>query len=208
MTTKALTLIGRSSSTFTRIARIFAAELHVSYAFDVVLDLQSLDPEDYGGNPALKVPSLRTSDATWFGALNVCREFARASPHPLGITWPEALQGPLLANMQELTLHAMSAEVGLIMSASAQPGAAPHRDKLTRSLTNTLSWLDANVRVALAALPPERDLSYLEVALFCVVAHLDFRKVLSAAPYLELTAFCHEFGVRASCRDTEYRFDA
>jgi hypothetical protein len=170
------------------------------------MDLTSFDTQDYGGNPALKVPSLRTPDATWFGALNICRELARASERPLHIIWPEALEHPLLANMQELALHALSTEVALIMSVSAASDAA-HREKMTRSLANTLSWLDANVRPTLAALPPERDLSYLEVALFCLVAHLDFRKVLPAAPYLELTGFCQEFGARTSCRNTEYRFD-
>src|SRR4051812_4635532 len=109
-------IIGRSSSTFTRVARIFAAELGVPYTLEVVRDLSSLDLESYGGNPALKVPSLRTASTTWFGALNVCRELARVSQREARILWPEALEQPLLANMQELVTHAMATEVGLIMS--------------------------------------------------------------------------------------------
>jgi glutathione S-transferase len=208
VTTTAFAIIGRSSSSFTRVARIFAAELGVHCALEVVRDLKSVDANDYGGNPALKVPSLRTPGATWFGALNICRELARVSERPLRIAWPETLETPLLANVQELVLHAMATEVGLIMSNNAdQPSDTSHRNKMTRSLGNVLSWLDANVRPAMAALPQERDLSYLEVTLFCLVTHLVFRNVMSTAPYLELKAFREAFGSRSSCRDTEYKFE-
>lgn len=203
-----LTILGRSSSTFTRVGRIFAAELGVRHAFEVVRNIESLDANDYGGNPALKIPSLQTPQATFFGALNVCRELVRVAERRLRVVWPEALDQPLLGNTQELILQAMSTEVGLIMSSiAAQPTDTFHRVKMSKSLANTLAWLDANVRPALAALPA-RDLSYLEVTLFCLVAHLDFRKVMSTEPYSELTAFREQFGERPSCKKTEYRFDA
>lgn len=205
----AFTIIGRTSSTFTRVARIFAAELEVAYGFEVVRDLTSLDTSNYGGNPGLKVPTLRTPETLVFGALNICRELGRAASRPRRMVWPEALEQPLLANMQELALQAMSTEVGLIMSSIAdQPPETLHRRKMQQSLAGTLSWLDTHIPSALAALPRERELSYLEVTLFCLVAHLDFRKVMSTAPYAQLTAFRDEFGARSSCRDTEYRFDA
>ena len=203
-----VTIVGRSSSSFTRVARIFAEELGVPCRLLVVRDLKSLDAQDYGGNPALKVPSLRTPQTTWFGALNICRELARLSSRPLRIVWPEQLEAPLLANFQELVLHAMSTEVGLIMSGSSEPSSdSVHRAKLTKSLTNSLAWLDANVQAALAALSAERDVSFLEVTLFCLVEHLDFRKVMSTAPYRELTAFCDDFGKRPSSIETTFRFD-
>ena len=209
VTTTPFTIIGRSSSTFTRVTRIFAAELGIPYVLHVVRDLKVLDAGDYGDNPALKVPSLRTPNATWFGALNGCRELARASERRLRIVWPEALESPLLGNAQELVLQAMSTEVGLIMSGAVdQPSAAPHVVKMTRSLAGSLSWLDHNIRPALAALPAERDLSYFEVTLFCLFGHLSFRKIMSTAPYTELAAFHQAFGKRPSCVDTEYRFDA
>jgi glutathione S-transferase len=203
-----LTLIGRSSSSFTRIARIFAAELGVSYAFQILRNLAELNEDDYGGNPALKVPSLRTAQATWFGALNVCRELARHATVPQRIVWPEALEQPLLANAQELVLHALSTEVALIMgSLSGQATDTPHRAKMTRSLSNVLTWLDGNWLEVRRTLPGERDLSYLEVALFCLVAHLDFRKVVATEPYARLSAFRDEFRARPACQETEYRFD-
>lgn len=175
---------------------------------EVVRDLGSLEAKDYGGNPALKVPSLRTPQATWFGALNVCRVLARAAPRKLAIVWPEALAEPLLANMQELVLQAMSTEVGLIMSGSSSAAAETvHRAKLKKSLENVVAWLEEHVQPALAALPPERDLSYLEVALFCLVSHLEFRKVMVLPPDADLVGFCRDFGARKACLETEYRFD-
>ena len=70
-------LVGRSSSHFTRIARIFAHELEVAYEFQPVLDLTSVNRADYADNPTLRVPILRTEAGTWFGALNICRALAR-----------------------------------------------------------------------------------------------------------------------------------
>lgn len=209
MTSAPFTIVGRSSSTFTRVTRIFAAELGVPYALEVVRDLRSLEASEYGGNPALKVPSLRTPEATWFGALNACRALARASEQKLRIVWPEALEQPLLGNMQELVLQAMSTEVGLIMSGISDGSTeSVHRAKLSKSLGNVMLWLDQHVRAGLAAMPAERDLSYLEVTLFCLVTHLDFRNIMVMTPYCELAAFSRDFGARAACLETEFRFDS
>jgi glutathione S-transferase len=203
------TIIGRSSSTFTRVVRIFAAELGVSTQLEIVCDLGSLEIANYGDNPALKVPSMRTANATWFGALNICRELFRISQRDLHIVWPESLDQPLLANMQELVLHAMATEVALIMSnLPGEPTDTRHRAKMAISLRNTLAWLDAHTPQALGALSEERDLSYLEVCLFCLVTHLEFRQVLPTAPYPALVSFCQRFGTRPSCAQTAFLFDA
>ncbi|HLV22303.1 MAG TPA: glutathione S-transferase N-terminal domain-containing protein [Polyangiaceae bacterium] len=202
------TIIGRSSSHFTRVARLFARELEVEHDFEVVTDLLSCDPGDYGGNPALRIPILRAPTGVWFGALNICRELARRTARDRAVVWPEDLTEPLLANAQELTLGAMATEVTLIMAKLAQPGddgVALH--KARQSLSNTLSWLDQNAREIVGQLPAERDLSTLEVTLYCLVTHLRFRQVLPMDPYVELDAFCVAFGGRSSARETEYRFD-
>jgi glutathione S-transferase len=201
-------IVGRSSSHFTRVTRIFASELAVAYELDVVYDLSSLSAQDYAGNPALKVPILQTADGAWFGALNICRELARSSKRDLRVVWPEALLQPLLANAQELASHAMATEVVLIVSAaSGADTTSAAQIKMRASLVNAMTWLDANARDVLAALPSERDLSYLEVALYCLVTHLEFRKILATADYPELLAFCERFNERESARQTAYRFD-
>jgi glutathione S-transferase len=201
-------LIGRSSSHFTRVTRIFAAELRIDYSFQVVRDLMSPEPGDYGGNPALKIPSLQTPQGVWFGALNVCRALWRqSSPRPR-VVWPEDLDEPVLANAQELVLQAMATEVSLIMAkvSGASDGSA-HHTKMRKGLVNTMAWLEENARPLLAALPRQRDLSFLEVTLFCLVTHLEFRDVLPTASYAELNTFCQQFATRASVSGTPYRFD-
>jgi hypothetical protein len=206
--TSALTIVGRSSSHFTRVTRIFAAELGIAAGLRVVPDLTSCEAGDYAGNPALRVPALAAPSGVWFGALNVCRELARQSPRELRLVWPEALDRPLLANAQELTLQAMSTEVSLIMGSlggSELPGA--HRDKLSASLRGCLVWLETNVDAVLAALPA-RDLSYFEVTLFCLFTHLEFRRIAPVAEYVRLAHFSEQFAGRASARSTPYRFDA
>jgi glutathione S-transferase len=208
-----LTLIGRSSSSFTRIARIFAVELGVPHRFRVVPSLLSLDASDYGGNPALKLPALETPEGTWFGASSICRVLSKHARVPHRMVWPEALEQALVANAQELTLVALSTEVALVMSkvgSAPDDGRAdtPHAVKMQKSLVDTLAWLDAHLDRALAALPRERDLSYLELTLFCLVTHLEFRKVVPVAAYAALGAFCRRFAERPAAQQTAYRFDA
>jgi glutathione S-transferase len=201
------TLVGRSSSHFTRVARVFARELGVAHGFEIVHDLGSLSAHDYAANPTLRVPILKEADRAWFGALNICRVLARASRAPLRIVWPEQLETPLLANAQELTVQAMASEVELIMSGDATAPSTPFANKRRVSLESTLRWLNEHVDAVLAALP-ERDLSYLEATLFCLTEHLAFRQVLSTAPFERLNAFCASFAERPSARATPFMFDA
>lgn len=207
------TLFGRSSSHFTRVARIVAAELGVAYTFRVVPNLLSTDPGDYGGNPALRLPVLHTAQGEWFGALNICRALERlvSSAGASGrarLVWPDELDQPLTANAQELTLQAMASEVALIMARVAKADeAAANLAKQRESLERMLAWLEAHVRDVLAALPAARAVSFLEVTLFCLVQHLEFRDILPTAPYRALGEFCERFAQRASARQTAFRFD-
>lgn len=201
-------ITGRSSSHFTRITRIFAAELGVDYSFKVLRELMSSHPEDYGGNPALKIPALQTSRGSWFGAQNICRELWRQSGRKLRVVWPEDHDVPVLANVQELVLQAMANEVMIVMDKVGGGGDSnTYQAKLKQALLNIMAWLEQNVPSALAALPPQRDVSFLEVTLFCLVTHLEFREVLPTAPYPELRKFCQRFAKRPSAEATSFRFD-
>ncbi len=200
-------IIGRSSSHHTRVARIFAGETGVKYDFEIVRDLMSRNPSHYAGNPALKLPVLQTSDGTWYGTLTICRVLSRISKLRLEILWPEALASPLLSNAQELTTQAMATEVSLILSRLVGRADGPAQVKLLTSLSRSLVWLDERIDAILQELPRNRDLSYLEVTLFCLLTHLKFREVLSVAPYSNLEAFCRLYGERKECRDTPYAFD-
>jgi len=205
--TSHLTLIGRSSSHFTRVARLYAVELDVPHDFSPVFELASTSPATFGENPALRVPSLRTPEGTWFGTLNVCRELARRSPLDAPLVWPEDLTEPLTANAQELVLDAMGTGVTLVMGrlAGIADEHALHTKPFAR-LRGMAAWLDANLDAALSRLP-ERRLSFLEATAYCFCTHTEFRGLLSLDPFPKLRAFTTAFGVRPSAERTPYRFD-
>jgi glutathione S-transferase len=201
-------LYGRSSSHFTRIVRIFAAEMEVPLEFVLIRDLMSQDAADYGDNPALKMPTLESPDGSWFGSLGICRELARHHELNLDVVWPDQLESALACNAQELVLQAMSTEVAIVMGkSSGVPADNAHQAKLRASLRGALGWLEDNAGAAIATLPLERDLSFLEVSLFCLVEHLPFRDVLDTTPYPNLRAIAARFAQRSSAKATPFRFD-
>ncbi len=200
-------LIGRSSSHYTRVARLFALELAVPHVFRPVLDMTTHDTGAYGDNPALKMPVWYDERGSLFGLENICRELARRSPERERIVLRGDSPDRLVANAEELAVHAMSSEVILIMNALAGPSQL-EPPKVRTSMLNALAFLDANLSAVLAALPSDRRISFCEAALFCVLTHLPFRQVADVSGYPNLARFSAEFGQRASARATEYRFDA
>jgi glutathione S-transferase len=202
-----LLIIGRSSSHFSRIVRILARELCVSHSFQPLLDITSMDQNEYAGNPALKVPVLIDERGPLFGTENICRELVRRSERGPHVVLRGDSREPVVANAEELTLHVMSSEVSLIM-AKMSGDATPASPKVARSIDNCLDYLDERIDAALAALPTTRLTSFLEVSLFCLLTHLPFRKVVDVTPWKRLSHFASEFGNRESARETEYRFDA
>jgi glutathione S-transferase len=200
-------IVGRSSSHFTRVARIFAHELGVAHELAPVYDIAALGTETFADNPTLRVPSLRTESGTWFGTLNVCRELARRATTPISILWPEDLVDATAANAQEIVLETMAAEVVVVMARAAE--LEPEHGFLTKPkarIETPVTWLERELLGVLARLP-EGSLSFLEVSAFCLATHLGFREVRSIDDCPNLLAFCHSFGARASALATEYRFD-
>ena len=207
MTTPPLTLVARSSSHFSRIARIYAAELQVPYTFQPVFDITSTESDVFADNPLLRVPSLRTPEGTWFGSLGICRELARRSPCALRLVWPEDLSHPLGSNAQEVVTDAMN--TGVVIVTSRVLKVADDNPALTKPfarLRGALGWLEGNFDAALAT-QPSGDLSFLEVSAFCFLAHLGFRGLGTLDGQPKLRAFCDRFGGRASVRATPYHFD-
>jgi glutathione S-transferase len=201
-------LHGRSSSHFTRITRIFARELEVELEFLPIRNLMSTDAAEFGGNPALKLPTLESPDGRWFGSLPICRELARHSELNLDIVWPEQLETALASNVQEMVTTAMSSEVLLVLG-KGKEGAeeSGYQAKLRAGLLGTMAWLEENAGPAFSSLPAERDLSYVEVSLFCLMEHLPFREVLDTEAYPKLRGFAERFARRSSAKATPYRFD-
>lgn len=203
-------IIGRSSSHYTRVARIVADELGVPVTLVPIRDLTDLDDATYGGNPALKLPTLRRGGALLFGTENICRALAEAAPAGRRVVWPEALRDDVARNAQELVWHAMAAQVQLVVGTmiGKLPADNVYFAKARAGFAGALRWLDAHVDAALAALPDGRAVSLLEATMFCLLDHLTFRATLPVEPYPALRRFAATFAARPSARRTPYRFDA
>lgn len=201
-------LVGRSSSHYTRLARLFAEELGIAYAFEPVHDLASRDPADYAGNPALKLPVLVLAQGPVFGAENICRTLAEGVGDSRRILWTEQLPDPRARNAQELIWHGMGAQVQLVfgMQVARLPAENVYFAKAADGFRNALAWLDANLESVLQVLPPH-DLSLLEASLFCLLEHLEFRDTLPLAPYHHLAALTEAWRERPAARRTRYAFD-
>lgn len=199
-----LTIVGRSSSHFTRVARIFAQELNVNCTFRPILDIQSLDTEGYAGNPALKLPILVDAAGPLFGTENICRALAARGRVRGQVVLRGDSQSRMVANAEELCSQAMSTEVVLVLG---KLSGGPLQPKWMPSLENSLRFLNTHLDEVLDALPVERHLSFFEVSLFCLCRHLSFRDVVDVTPWTRLAQFCDRFGERPSATSTEYRFD-
>lgn len=203
-------LIGRRSSLFTRVPRIFAHELGVPLELVPIYDMTELDPAIYAGNPALKLPTLRKDGELVFGAENISRTLAELAPDSAArIVWPESLRAPVSRNAQEMTWHAMAAQVQLVFGTVVNklPADNLYFAKGRTGFLGALQWLEDNFAAAERALPKERDLSLLEVTLFCLIEHLPFRGTLPVEPYPTLVRFARAFAERPSARATAYALD-
>jgi len=94
-----------------------------------------------------------------------------------------------------------------LRGATLAGGGDTYRNKLRTSLLNTLAWLETHAPAAIAALPADRQLSFLEVTLLCLVTHLEFRDVVPVTPYPQLGELCRELTRRPSIATTTYHFD-
>jgi glutathione S-transferase len=199
----------RRSSHFTRITRIFAEELGLSYEIVPIYDMTAQDPAIYANNPALKLPILRVGDEVVFGAENICRTMADRAQKSVAIVWPEQLRSNVSRNAQELVWHCMTSQVQIVFGTAIAklPPENFYFEKARLGFAGALSWLDAHLSDALNALPAARQLSMFEVSLFCMIEHLHFRQTLPVAQYSNIDAFRTSFGTRPSAQRTPYQFD-
>lgn len=203
-----MALHGRSSSHFTRLARIFGVEAGVDLAFHPVADMSSLDLQAYGGHPALKLPLLQMGDDAVFGAENICRRLALATTNGLNVAWTEHLRWVELRNAQELIWQGMNTQTQLVfgLQVAGLPSDNIYFTKARLGLAASLDWLEDRLPRLLRRFP-RRDISLLEASLFCLLEHIDFRATGDATARPNLREFRRGFGLRASARATPYAFD-
>ncbi|MCC5857818.1 MAG: glutathione S-transferase N-terminal domain-containing protein [Ectothiorhodospiraceae bacterium] len=200
-------IIGRQSSHYTRLVRIFAFELELSYQFTPIFDMLSMDRSTYAGNPALKLPILNSEAGRIYGSQNICRALSQISGNSQLIIWPEDSVDPLLMNSHEILAHAMSAQVEVVIHEIVENRTPDNTSRKRRqSLVNCLAWLNDNFDLIIDAFPA-RDISIFEISLYCLVSHLHFRNTLDLSAMPNLRAFEQDFGNRRSVQATPYRFD-
>ena len=209
--TPSLRLTGRSSSHFTRVARIVAHELCIPIELDVLHDISSIGVEDYGGHPALKIPTLHVGDTLLFGTDNICRklaDLAGRSADPRVVLSHQVTSAPVL-NGQELVWQAMAAQVQLVLGVQVGrlPADSTFFAKAKLGMLGSLTWLDERLARVLAALPAPRDFSVFEVTLHCLVEHIVFRPTVPLDGFSRLREFTAGFATRASARHTAFGFD-
>ena len=207
MSVKPLQIVGRKGSLFTRLPLIFAQELGIAYDFVEVTDLASVDPDDYAGNPALRMPVLLADKSVLYGAENICRSLVERARRPARIVWPEDLDDNLSRNAYELVWHCMAAQVQILMGEHVGKLSIdnPVIAKARAGLKGGLGWLDEHAADVVSTLPPWRDLSLFEVALYCLVEHLQFGPTVSVEKHTSLLAFARQFGARPSAQRTTFR---
>lgn len=204
-----LQIVGRRSSHFTRLTRIFAEELGLSYEIVPIYDMTAQDPAIYAHNPALKLPILRIGEDVVFGTENICRAMADGAQKSVAIVWPEQLRSSISRNAQELVWHCMTSQVQIVFGTviAKLPADNLYFQKARLGFVGALDWLDVHVSEALNALPASRQLSLFEASLFCMIEHLHFRKTLPVEQYANLEAFRKSFATRPSAQRTAFEFD-
>lgn len=202
-------LHGRRSSHFTRVPRLFCAELGIDLPLAPILDVKSTDAANYGGNPAYKLPTLIIDGEGIYGAENICRTVVeRAKPKGV-VVWPESVPSALLRNANELVWHSMSAQVQWVFGTvvCGLPSDSVYFQKGRAGLDGALGWLEQHVDAALSELPAARTVSLLEVTLLCLLEHLEFRGTTALTPWPRLHAFQQKYSEREAAKATRYRFD-
>lgn len=206
-----LRIIGRSGSHFTRAARIVAHELTVPVEFDELDDLMSVNVEDYGGHPALKIPTLQIGDFPLFGTDNICRklaELAGRADDPR-VVLSHQVTSDLVRSAQELVWHAMAVQVQLVIGVRVAklPAENPFFAKARLGMVGSLRWLNERLDRVLAALPAPRDFSVFEVTLYCLIEHIVFRPMVPLDEFSRLRDFVAAFSARESAQRTPFRLN-
>lgn len=198
----ALELFGRPGSHFTRLPRLFAHDLGVTYAFRPVPDMRSHDPAEYGGHPGLKLPTLRTAAGPVFGAENICRWLAANAATPRKVVWSDGVER---ANRQEMVWLGMNAQVQILVSTRVfgLPKTHPYVEKQYVGLLGIIYWLNNNFSED--EMYSEEDcISLLEYSLFSLVDHICFRSTIDVEAFDQLAAFRLKFAERSCARATPY----
>ena len=179
-------------SHFSRKVRIVLREIDLVCEESWVPDLLSADPADFGGNPILRVPVLRDGPAWIVESDQIVRyvlETYAKGTNRLAFFSMNAAQRNALSIISAI----MGAEVELILSRRSglvTEGAGLYFRRFREVIAHGMDWLERNA----AAIWPEAEFSYLDIALICMwdhLGHIRLRDETGSWPWIEAQAKRH-----------------
>ena len=176
-------------SHFSRKVRIVLKELDLACEESFVPDLLSSEPADFGGNPILRVPVLRDG-ATWViesdQIVRYLLETYSKDDDRLSFRSMDAAQRNALSIISAI----MGAEVELVLSRRSglvAEAAGLYFQRYREVIAHGLAWLESNA----AAIWPDAEFSYLDIALICMWEHLGHNRLRDETrswPWIEARA--------------------
>jgi len=162
-------------SHFSRKCRIVLREIGLACEESYVPNLLSADPADFGGNPILRVPVLRDGPHWVIESDQIVRYLLESYDHGRD-RFAFFSMSTAQRNALSIVSAIMGAEVELILS--KRSGLAEHAGGIYFSryrevIGHGLAWLERNA----AAIWPEVEFSYLDIALLCMWDHLRYNRL-------------------------------
>ncbi len=162
-------------SHFSRKVRIVLRELSVECEESFAPNLLSSDPSDFAGNPILRVPVLRDG-STWVIesdqiVRHILETYDRGNDR-FSFFSMNAAQRNALSILSAI----MGAEVELLLSRRSglvSEAGALYFGRYRSVIGHGLAWIEANG----AAVWPEAEFSYLDIALVCMWDHLRYNRL-------------------------------
>ena len=162
-------------SHFSRKVRIVVRELSVECEESFVPNLLSSDPADFGGNPILRVPVLRDGARWVIESDQIVRHLLETCDRDNDRFWFFSMNAEQ-RNALSILSAIMGAEVELILSRRSglvSEAGALYFGRYRSVIGHGLAWIEANG----AAVWPEAEFSYLDIALVCMWDHLRYNRL-------------------------------
>ena len=162
-------------SHFSRKVRIVLRELSLPCEESFVPDLLSSDPADFAGNPILRVPVLRDGASWVIESDQIVRHLLET--HDRGNDrFSFFSMNTVQRNALSILSAIMGAEVELLLSRRSglvSEAGALYFGRYRSVIGHGLAWIEANG----AAVWPEAEFSYLDIALACMWDHLWYNRL-------------------------------
>jgi glutathione S-transferase len=179
-------------SHFSRKVRIVLRELGLACDESYVPNLLSVDPAEFGGNPILRVPVLRDGPHWVIESDQIVRHLLETYDHGSD-RFAFFSMSTAQRNALSIVSAIMGAEVELILSKRsglAEDAGGLYFRRYREVIGQGLAWLERDA----AAIWPEVEFSYLDIALLCMWDHLRYNRLrdeTGSCPWIDARTLRH-----------------